>query len=94
MTERAAFPPGDAREDWAIMRALSEALGHKLPFDSLSALRQALFAAHPHLQRVDTISPGNPADVETLAGLGGTPDRAPLRGSAASTSASCRARAA
>ena len=45
MTNRAGFPPGDAREDWAILRALSDALGHRLPYDSLGALRQALFAA-------------------------------------------------
>jgi NADH-quinone oxidoreductase subunit G len=76
MTARAAFPPGDAREDWAILRALSEALGRKLPYDSNGELRAALFRAHPHLQRIDTITPGNPADIEKLAGLGGTPDRA------------------
>jgi NADH-quinone oxidoreductase subunit G len=76
---RAAFPPGDAREDWAILRALSDVVGHKLPFDSLGQLRNALFAAHPHLQRIETIAPGNRADIEKLAGLGGTPDRAPLR---------------
>jgi NADH-quinone oxidoreductase subunit G len=76
---RAAFPPGDAREDWAILRALSDVVGHKLPYDSLAQLRTALFAAHPHLQRVDTIAAGNSADIEKLAGLGGTPDRAPLR---------------
>ena len=40
--QRAAFPPGDAREDWSILRALSEALGHRLPFDSLSCLRLSL----------------------------------------------------
>ena len=51
MANRAAFPPGDAREDWAILRALSDALGHKLPYDSLAQLRQALFKAHPHLMR-------------------------------------------
>src|SRR5437773_8400426 len=44
---RASFPPGEAREDWAILRALSELLGTKLPYDSLGALRQALFKAHP-----------------------------------------------
>ena len=33
MANRAAFPPGEAREDWAILRALSDALGHKLPYD-------------------------------------------------------------
>ena len=36
MANRAAFPPGDAREDWAILRALSDALGHKLPYDLLA----------------------------------------------------------
>ena len=37
MAARAAFPPGDAREDWAILRALSDVLGQKLPYDSLGA---------------------------------------------------------
>ena len=41
MANRAAFPPGEAREDWAIIRALSDALGKKLPYDSLGVLRQA-----------------------------------------------------
>ena len=49
---RANFPPGDAREDWAILRALSDVLGQKLPYDSLGALRAALFKAYPHLARV------------------------------------------
>ena len=51
MTNRAVFPPGDAREDWAILRALSDVLGKTLPFDTLAALRAALYAAHPHLAR-------------------------------------------
>jgi NADH-quinone oxidoreductase subunit G len=76
---RAAFPPGDAREDWAILRALSDVLGHKLPYDSLSALRTAVFAAHPYLARIEAIAPGNAADVQKLADRGGTPDKAPLR---------------
>jgi NADH-quinone oxidoreductase subunit G len=76
---RAAFPPGEAREDWAILRALSDALGAKLPYDSLAALRQALFAAHAHLRRIDHIEPGNPADIERLAALGGTPDKTLFR---------------
>ncbi|MET0604917.1 MAG: NADH-quinone oxidoreductase subunit NuoG, partial [Beijerinckiaceae bacterium] len=46
LANRAAFPPGDAREDWAIVRALSDVLGHKLPFDSLAALRADLYARH------------------------------------------------
>ncbi len=78
MAARAAFPPGDAREDWAILRALSDVLGRKLPYDSLAALRQALFKAHPHLQRIDQIAPGDPADIGRLAALGGTPGKAPF----------------
>jgi NADH-quinone oxidoreductase subunit G len=79
LANRAVFPPGDAREDWAILRALSDVLGHRLPYDSLAQLRRALFQAHPHLQRIDQITPGSPADIEKLAAIGGTPDKAPLR---------------
>ena len=53
--ERAVFPPGDAREDWAIVRALSEHLGAKLPFYSLRELRAAMYAAHPHLAAIDAV---------------------------------------
>src|SRR6202022_4934975 len=59
MAARAAFPPGDAREDWAILRALSDVVGQRLPYDSLAALRQALFKVAPHLMRVDRIEIGN-----------------------------------
>jgi NADH-quinone oxidoreductase subunit G len=55
--ERAVFPPGDAREDWTIIRALSEHLGAKLPFDSLKALRAAMYKAHPHLAAIDALEP-------------------------------------
>ncbi len=41
MANRAGFPPGEARENWAILRALSAVLGKTLPFDSLAALRAA-----------------------------------------------------
>jgi NADH-quinone oxidoreductase subunit G len=75
--ERATFPPGDAREDWAIVRALSDALGAKLPFDSLSQLRAALFAAHPHLAGFDEVAPAQ-ADFAGLAAQGGALDKAPL----------------
>jgi NADH-quinone oxidoreductase subunit G len=79
MAARAAFPPGDAREDWAILRALSEAAGCKLPYDSLVQLRGALFKAFPHLQRIDTIAPGDPEDIRRLAALGGSLDKAPFQ---------------
>jgi NADH-quinone oxidoreductase subunit G len=77
---RAAFPPGEAREDWAIIRALSDVLGKKLPYDSLGALRQAIFKVTPHLMRVDQIaSGGGAADIKTLAGKGGTAEKAPFK---------------
>jgi NADH-quinone oxidoreductase subunit G len=79
MATRASFPPGDAREDWAILRALSEVLGKKLPYDSLAALRRALYQAYPHLMRVGQIAPGDPADLHRLAARGGAADKAPFR---------------
>jgi NADH-quinone oxidoreductase subunit G len=81
MATRASFPPGDAREDWAILRALSDVLGHRLPYDSMAALRQALFKAYPHLLRVGQIAPGNPADIGKLAALGGNTDKIPFASS-------------
>ena len=63
---RAGFAPGDAREDWAIIRALSDVLGKKLPFDSLGELRQKLYAAHPHFADVDAIATGNGDEIAAL----------------------------
>jgi NADH-quinone oxidoreductase subunit G len=71
MAARAAFPPGEAREDWAVLRALSDTLGQRLPFDSLPELRARLYAAHPHFQRVDQIERGSLKTVQTLAGRAG-----------------------
>ncbi|MEO9338016.1 NADH-quinone oxidoreductase subunit NuoG [Mesorhizobium sp. SB112] len=70
-TNRAGFAPGDAREDWAILRALSDVLGHKLPFDSLGQLRAKLHAEYPHLAEIDEIAAGNGADIAKVAALGG-----------------------
>ena len=67
MGNRAGFPPGEAREDWAIIRALSDVLGRKLPFDSLTALRARLYEAHPHFAEIDEIAAGN---VNEIAALG------------------------
>ncbi|MGB3147680.1 MAG: molybdopterin-dependent oxidoreductase, partial [Paracoccaceae bacterium] len=52
---RGGFAPGEARENWAILRALSARVGTALPWDSLTALRQALVAAHPHLELIDEV---------------------------------------
>jgi NADH-quinone oxidoreductase subunit G len=68
-SERAVFPPGDAREDWAILRALSDVLGKPLPFDDFTELRRALFEefpafAQPGLVRFDWAPPSLTATVE------------------------------
>ncbi len=55
MANRAGFPPGEARENWAILRALSAVLGHALPYDSLPALRAAMVAEVPHLGEIDAV---------------------------------------
>ena len=49
--EKAAFPPGDAREDWAILRAVSQLAGKTLPFDSFDQLRSQMVAEYPQLGR-------------------------------------------
>jgi NADH-quinone oxidoreductase subunit G len=53
--ERAVFAPGEAREDWAILRAVSELAGKKLPFDSYDQLRRAMIAEYPQLGRRDAL---------------------------------------
>jgi NADH-quinone oxidoreductase subunit G len=81
MANRAGFPPGEAKEDWAIIRALSDVLGKKLPYDSLTALRQAIFKAVPHLMRLDQIEAGSAADLKTLAGRSGEVEKVPFKAS-------------
>ncbi|RTL89808.1 MAG: NADH-quinone oxidoreductase subunit G [Hyphomicrobiales bacterium] len=67
LTSRVVFPPGEAREDWAILRALSAVVGQALPFDSLAELRKKLVVAHPHFARIDQIEAGQAGDVARLA---------------------------
>jgi NADH-quinone oxidoreductase subunit G len=50
-SERAVFPPGEAREDWSILRAVSELAGKKLPFDSYDQLRTQMISEYPQLGR-------------------------------------------
>jgi NADH-quinone oxidoreductase subunit G len=76
MANRAGFPPGEARQDWAILRALSETLDRKLPFDSLAELRAALYKAHPHLARIGEIAAGSAEEVQALAGRKASPGKA------------------
>jgi NADH-quinone oxidoreductase subunit G len=81
MANRAGFPPGEAKEDWAIIRALSDVLEKKLPYDSLAALRQAIFKAVPHLMQLDQIEAGSAADLKTLAGRSGEVEKVPFKAS-------------
>ena len=59
---RAVFPPGEAREDWRIIRAAAQALGVALPYDDLFAVRARLAAVNPVFARIDTVPA--PAAVE------------------------------
>jgi NADH-quinone oxidoreductase subunit G len=71
-TAKAAFAPGDAKDDWAIVRAISAHTGHTLPYDSLSALRAAMYKAAPVLANLDAAAPADMKGVEALAARGGT----------------------
>ncbi len=71
MTARAVLPPGEAREDWAILRRAADALGVDVGFDTMDALRARLYEQAPHLARIDEITPADPAGVAEVAGLGG-----------------------
>jgi NADH-quinone oxidoreductase subunit G len=71
--ERAVFPKGEAREDWAIIRALSDRLGKTLPYDSLDQLRAKLFADHPTFGQID-YAPGSVATSFDLSALGAAGD--------------------
>ena len=66
---RANFAPGDGKENWAILRALSAELGRTLPWDSLAALRRHLVGAVPHLAAIDRV-PENPWQPLELRDMG------------------------
>ena len=67
MAERAVFPPGEAKEDWAIIRALSAEVGHTLPYDTLGALRAAMYAVAPQLARLDAVEAAGPEGIDAIA---------------------------
>ena len=61
---RAGFAPGEAKENWAILRALSAELDATLAYDSLAQLRQALVAEVPHLAQIDQVIENEGAALE------------------------------
>jgi NADH-quinone oxidoreductase subunit G len=71
IANRAGFAPGEAKEDWAILRALSDVLGHKLPFDSLQELRAKLYSQYPHFAAIDEIAAGDGVQLGKAAGKPG-----------------------
>ncbi len=75
---RAVFPPGEAREDWAIVRALSERADATLPFDSLEQLRQQMRDEHPRLTRLDEIEPGEWGDFGAAGAMAGDAFASPI----------------
>ncbi|WP_299296665.1 NADH-quinone oxidoreductase subunit NuoG [uncultured Tateyamaria sp.] len=72
LAARASFAPGDAKENWAILRALSGEMDAKLPYDSIGALRQAIVAAHPHLGDIDVVAENSGETLEMGTMEGGT----------------------
>ena len=79
IAQRAIFPKGEAKEDWAIFRALSEHLDAKLPYDSLEQLRAKLMSDHPTFGQVD-YAPGAAGAAPEFASFGeaGELDNAPF----------------
>ncbi len=67
MTNRAVFAPGESKEDWSILRALSDACSVRLPFDTFSQLRTTLYASYSHFAQIDEVLTGSSDSIEALA---------------------------
>jgi len=78
MANRASFPPGEAREDWAIIRALSDRIGKTLPYDDLFALRRAMIEDAPSLGRIDQLGSEETRFDMSRVGTAGTVDNVPF----------------
>jgi NADH-quinone oxidoreductase subunit G len=76
LANRATFPPGEAKEDWAILRALSDVLGKRLPYDNIEVLRAAIVAQAPHFARRDEtpVQPGADPAIWNAIGAAGALD--------------------
>jgi NADH-quinone oxidoreductase subunit G len=77
--QRAAYPPGDAREDWAILRALSERLGKTLPYDSLDQVRARLIAVNRVFAGLDQQAPGVWGEFGTAGDVTDAPFETPIK---------------
>ena len=79
-TQQATTPPGEAREDWTILRALSQVLGKTLPYDSLAQLRARMAQANPVFRTLERISPAEwiPIGPAALPSGDSQPFRSPI----------------
>ncbi|MFT5439847.1 MAG: NADH-quinone oxidoreductase subunit G [Alphaproteobacteria bacterium] len=75
---RAVFPPGDAREDWTIIRALSDVLGCKLPYDNISAVRKRMTEANKSFECLDEAPSENWDKFGSDGSLGDAPFESPV----------------
>ena len=75
---RATFPPGDAREDWTILRALSDVLGKTLPYDNIGELRAEMAQQAPVLGQIDIVSPSSWGDFGVLGEMADAPFKSPV----------------
>jgi NADH-quinone oxidoreductase subunit G len=79
LAAKAAFAPGQAKDDWAILRALSAHAGQQLTYDTIDALRAAMYRAAPQLARLDSVAPADPAAITKLAAHGGSMSGFPFK---------------
>jgi NADH-quinone oxidoreductase subunit G len=75
---RADYPPGDAREDWAILRALSGHLGKPLPYDTIDQVRTRLVAVNRIFAALDQQNAGSWGEFGTPGGVGEAPFVSPI----------------
>jgi NADH-quinone oxidoreductase subunit G len=78
MARLSVFPPGDAREDWKIVRALAETLGKMLPYDSLGQVRRRLAEAAPVFRAIDSVTVAEPVAFPAAGAVGDAPFTMPI----------------
>ena len=76
--EKLAVGNSNDPADAGLVGGYADALGARLPYDSLTQLRATLAAAYPHLVRFDVVASADPAAFAAIAELGGSVDRAPF----------------
>ena len=97
--QRASYPPGEAREDWAILRALSERVGKPLPYDTLDQVRSRLVAVNKVFAALDHQAPGAWGEFGAAGSVSDAPFASPIENfymtdpisRASKTMADCRA---